>query len=95
MDFSQNTHIHTKPTLHSIWCKQTDNKNLLNDTIQLLTNIINVKHLLYSYANVMQQPDSSSYGLFTIAYATDITFELTQKNLFTMCHKCDRICLTT
>ncbi len=32
--------------------------------------------LLYSYANVMQQLDSSSCGLFTIAYATNITFEL-------------------
>jgi hypothetical protein len=32
--------------------------------------------LLYSYANVMQQPDNSSCGLFTITYATDITFEL-------------------
>jgi hypothetical protein len=28
-------------------------KKLPYDTIQLLTNIINVKHLLYSYANVM------------------------------------------
>jgi hypothetical protein len=51
-------------------------KKLPNDTIQLLTNIINVKYLLYSYANVMQQPDSSSCKLSTITYATDITFEL-------------------
>ncbi len=27
-------------------------KNLPNDTIQLLTKIINVEHLLYTYANV-------------------------------------------
>jgi len=51
-------------------------KKLPNDTIQLLTNIINVKYLLYSYANVMQQPDSSSCKLSTITYATNITFEL-------------------
>jgi len=32
--------------------------------------------LLYSYANVMQEPDnSSSCGLFTITYAIDITLE--------------------
>jgi hypothetical protein len=24
----------------------------------------------------MQQPNSSSFGLFTVAYATDITFEI-------------------
>ncbi len=28
----------------------------------------------------MQQPDNSSCGLFTIAYAIDITFELNPKN---------------
>jgi hypothetical protein len=54
-------------------------KNLPNDTIQLLTNIINVKHLLYSYANVMQQLDNSSCELFSITYATNITFELNPK----------------
>jgi hypothetical protein len=70
--------IHTftlNPTLHNIWFKQTDNEKLSNDAIQLLINIINVKHLLYSYENVMQQPNSSSCWLFTIAYATNITFE--------------------
>jgi hypothetical protein len=54
-------------------------KILPNDTIQLLTNIINVKNLLYSYANVMQQPDNSSCKVFTIAYASDIAFELNPK----------------
>jgi hypothetical protein len=51
-------------------------KKLPNDIIQLLINIINVKHFLYSYVNVMQQLDGSSCGLFTITYVTDITFEL-------------------
>jgi len=46
-----------------------------NYTIQILTNIINVKHLLYSYANVMQQLDNSSCRFFTRAYAIDITFK--------------------
>ncbi len=54
-------------------------KKLPNYTIQLLTNIINVKHLLYSYANVIQQLDNSSCKLFTIAYATDITFGFNPK----------------
>jgi hypothetical protein len=35
--------------------------------------------LLYSYANVMQQPNNSSCELFTIAYATHITFGLNQE----------------
>jgi hypothetical protein len=54
-------------------------KKLPNNTIQLLTTIINVKHLLYSYANVMQQPNNSSCKLFTITYAIDIAFELNLK----------------
>jgi hypothetical protein len=51
-------------------------KKLVNDTIQLLTKIINVEHLVYTYANVMQQPNGSSYGLFTITYAINIAFGL-------------------
>ncbi len=35
--------------------------------------------LLYLYASVMQQLDNSSCGLFTIAYATDIAFEVNPK----------------
>jgi hypothetical protein len=42
--------------------------------MQLLIKIINVEHLLYTYANVMQQPNGSSCGLFTIAYSTNIAF---------------------
>jgi len=54
-------------------------KKLSNDTIQLLTKITNVRHLLYSYANVMRQQENSSRGLFIIAYAINITFELNPK----------------
>jgi hypothetical protein len=53
-------------------------ENLPNDTIQLLTNIINVKHLLYSYANVMQQLNFFC-GLFTITYVADMTFGFNPK----------------
>jgi len=54
-------------------------KKLPNDIIQLLINIINVKHLLYLYVNVLQQPDSASCRFFTITYATNIAFELNPK----------------
>jgi hypothetical protein len=49
-----------------------------NNTIQLLTNIINVKYLLY-YENIMQQLDGSSCELFTIIYVVDITFGFNPK----------------
>jgi hypothetical protein len=29
-------------------------KKLPNDTLQLLTNILNIKHLLYEYVDIMQ-----------------------------------------
>jgi hypothetical protein len=51
-------------------------KILPYDTIRLLTNIINGEHLLYKYADVMQQIDNSLCGFFTIAYVVDITFGL-------------------
>jgi ASC-1-like (ASCH) protein len=49
-------------------------KKLPIDTIQLLCKLINVNNLLYTYANVMQQIDNSSYGVFIIKYAIDISF---------------------
>ncbi len=48
-------------------------KKLPSDTIQLLCKLINVNNLLYTYANVMQQIDNSSCGVFIITYAIDIT----------------------
>jgi hypothetical protein len=53
-------------------------KNLPNNTIQLLTNIKSVKHLLYSYTNVMQQLNNFC-RLFTIAYV--LTFGLNLKKI--------------
>jgi hypothetical protein len=49
-------------------------KKLHSDTIQLLCKLINVNNLLYTYANVMQQIENWSFGVFTIAYATNIVF---------------------
>jgi hypothetical protein len=49
-------------------------KKLPSDTVQLLCKLIDVNNLLYTYANVMQQIDNSSYDVFTIAYAIDIMF---------------------
>ncbi len=49
-------------------------KRLVDDTIQLLNNKINFKHLLYTYANVMQQLDNLSYEVFIITYVVEIAF---------------------
>jgi hypothetical protein len=54
-------------------------KTLPNDIIQLLKKLTNVECLLYKYANVMQQIDSSSCGLFAIAYAINIAFGIDPK----------------
>ncbi len=51
-------------------------KKLPNGIIQLLTNIVNVKHLLYKYVNFMQQINNSSCGFFIITYLVDIMFKL-------------------
>jgi hypothetical protein len=68
-------HIST-PNLHCIIYgpHMLMTKKLLNNTIQILCKLINVNNLLYTYANVMQQTDNSSCGVFTIAYATNIVF---------------------
>jgi hypothetical protein len=49
-------------------------KNLLKNKIKILCKLINVNNLLYTHANVMQQIDNTSSGVFTIAYATNIVF---------------------
>jgi hypothetical protein len=41
-------------------------RTLPNDIIQLLKKLTNIEQLLYRYANVMQQIDNSSCGLFII-----------------------------
>jgi hypothetical protein len=45
-----------------------------NNIIQSVINIINVKCLLYSCANIIQQLYNSFCELFTIVYVVDITF---------------------
>ncbi len=49
-------------------------RTLPNDIIQIFKKLTNIEQLLYSYANVMQQIDNLSCGLFIIAYAIDIAF---------------------
>jgi hypothetical protein len=39
-------------------------KKLPSDTILLLTNLVNVKNLKYTYVNIMQQTNGSSRGIF-------------------------------
>jgi len=55
-------------------------KKLPSNTIQLLCKLINVNNLLYTYANVMQQINNSSCGVFTIAYAINIAFGFDLEN---------------
>jgi hypothetical protein len=45
-----------------------------------ISKLLNIYYLNYIYANVMQQPDQSSCGLFVIAYVIDIAFNLNVKN---------------
>jgi hypothetical protein len=59
-----------------IWFRYIHNEKISYDTIQLLTNIINIEHLLYTYVNMMQQIDDSFSDFFTIIYVTDIAFGL-------------------
>ncbi len=74
------THISKNPLINSyLHCTIYGShmlmmKKLPSDTIQLLCKLINVNNLLYTYANVMQQIDNSSCGVFTITYATNIAF---------------------
>jgi hypothetical protein len=56
-------------------------KILCENTTLKISKLLNIDHLNYIYANVMQQPDlsscdHSSCGLFVIAYAIDIAFNL-------------------
>jgi hypothetical protein len=55
-------------------------KKLFNDIKKNYFILISVEQLLYKYANVMQQIDSSSCGFFTITYAIDIAFGIDPKN---------------
>ncbi len=62
------------PNLHCIIydLHRSMTKKLHNDTIQLLCKLINVN--CCTHANVMQQIDKSSCGVFTITCATNIVF---------------------
>jgi hypothetical protein len=62
---------------------------LANDAIQLFLKLTNIEQISYKYASVMQQINSSSCGLFTIAYATNITFGIDPENSSIFYHKCN------
>jgi len=51
-------------------------KVLCENTTLKISKLLNIDHLDYIHANVMQQIDQSSCGLFVIAYAIDIAFNL-------------------
>jgi hypothetical protein len=40
------------------------------------SELMNIQHVNYTYANVMQQPNQSSCALFTVAYVVDIAFNI-------------------
>ncbi len=71
-------------------------RTLPNDIIQLFKKLAIFEHLLYKYANVIQQMDKSTCGIFTISYATNITFGIDlEKSRYIFSHKCDYIYETT
>jgi hypothetical protein len=53
------------------------NKKLPPTIVNKLKRNLNIQDsLYYSYANVRQQPEGVSCGLFTIAFAIDIAFNI-------------------
>jgi hypothetical protein len=56
-------------------------KKLPNDTIQLLCKFMNVNNLLDTHANVMEQIDNSSCGVFTNHMQYTLRLYLILKNL--------------
>jgi hypothetical protein len=80
--FINNNHwpfVHIYATTLDLHCIIYDSntpktKNLLDDIVQLLIKLLNVEHLLYMYANVMQHLNGLSCGILKITYAIDITF---------------------
>jgi len=56
-------------------------KNLSNDIIWLFKKSKIVKNLLFKYANVMQQVESSSCSLFTIMHAINAAFGIDPKKI--------------
>ncbi len=82
--FINNNHwpfVHIHATTQDLHCIIYDSntlktKELPNDIVKLLIKVINVKHLLYMYAIVMQHLNGLSCQIFKITYATNITFAL-------------------
>jgi hypothetical protein len=55
-------------------------KVLCENTTLKISKLLNIDHLNYIYANVMQQIDQSSCDLFVLAYTIDIAFSLNVEN---------------
>ncbi len=68
------TNTHTPYILYE--SKTPYDKVLCENTTLKISKLLNIDHLDYIYANVMQQIDQSSCGLFVIAYVIDIAFNL-------------------
>ncbi len=68
------TNTHTPCILYD--SKTPYDKILCGNRTLKISKLLNFDHLKYIYANVMQQIDQSSCGLFVIAYAIDIAFSL-------------------
>ncbi len=56
-------------------------KILCENTTLKISKLLNIDHLNYMYANVMQQSNQSQCGLFVIAYVVDIAFNLNVEKL--------------
>jgi hypothetical protein len=73
---------HIQPSSEHMHCTIYDsmipsNRRLDPNIVKKLKRVLNIQgNLHYTYINVPQQLDGSSCGLFTIAYATDIAFNI-------------------
>jgi len=68
------TNTHTPCILYD--SKTHYDKILCENIILRISKLLSIDHLNYICANVMQQLDQSSCGLFVIAYAVDIALNL-------------------
>jgi hypothetical protein len=68
------TNTHTPCILYD--SKTPYDKVLCENVTLKISKLLNIDHLNHIYANVMQQIDQSSCGLFVIAYVINIAFSL-------------------
>lgn len=70
----QPNNIHYQAIIYD--SKKPPNSLLPHDIYHKLQQLMPSLTFHYKYANVMQQPDNSSCGVFTLAYATDIAYQI-------------------